>query len=131
MQTWKSVFGVIRALGPVVYCGYLLYYFLDLSGSVQGATAIGLGPTVLGLGIVGLLFSIPLIMKVVRLLARLRSPGSGGDAPPRDDGFDPDAAIARYMAQRSTEAAPDAPDVRPAREGGGPARCPGFGRKIR
>ena len=131
MRTLKPVFGVIGALVPIIYCGYLLYYFLDLSGSVQEATADGLGPTALGLGIVSLLFSIPLIMKVVRILARPRSPGSGGDAPARDDGFDPDAAIARYMARRSTEPAPNPPAARPAQEGGGPARRPGFGRKIR
>jgi len=130
VRTLKSVFGLIAALVPIVYCGYLLFYFLHVGGSIQGAKEIGLGPTLLGLGIVGLLFCIPLIIKIVRIVAGPRSPGSGGDAPTRDDGFDPDAAIARYMARRSAEAAPDAPAVRPA-QGGGPAKRPGFGRKIR
>jgi len=133
MRMLKSVFGVAGAVVPVLYCGGLLYYFVDLSGSVQQVTEIGLGPTVLGLGIVGLLFSIPLILKVVRIFARPPSPGSGSgpDAPARDEesGFDADAAIARYMAQRSLETVPDAPVVSPTRKGGGPARRASFGRK--
>jgi hypothetical protein len=129
VRTFKSVFGVAGAVVPVLYCGSLLYYFVDLSGSVQQATDIGLGPTVLGLGIAGLLFSIPLILKVVRVFARPRPPGSGGDAPPRDDGFDADAAIARYMAQRSAEAVPNSPAAPSAPVSGGPAKRASFGRK--
>jgi hypothetical protein len=135
---FKSIFGVMGALVPILYCGYLLYYFLDLSGSVQEAQMDGLGPTLLGLGVVGLLFCIPLIVKIVRIFARPRSPGSGGrggpDAPTDDgeDGFDADAVVARYMARRSAEAAPGSPRLAPpARQGGGPARGPSFGRKIR
>ena len=137
MRTLKSVFGVIGALVPILYCGGLLYYFLDLSGSVQEAEQDGLGPTLLGLGIVGLLFCIPLIVKIVRIFAGPRSPGSGGrggpDASTHDGegGFDADAAVARYMARRSAEAAARSPAAPPAHEGGGPARRPGFGRKIR
>jgi hypothetical protein len=51
---------------PILYCGGLLYYFLDFSGSVQEAEMDGLGPTLLGLGVVGLLFCIPFIVKIVR-----------------------------------------------------------------
>ena len=132
VPTLKSVFGVIRALGPVLYCGGLLYYFLDASGSVREAWTIGLGPTVLGLGAVGILFSIPLILKIVRMFARPRSPGSGSgpDTPGDEGGFDVDGAIARYMAQRSVEAVPNAPAVRPAQDGGRPAGRPGFGRRV-
>ena len=137
MRTLKSVFGVIRALGPVLYCGSLLYYFLDVAGSVQEAETIGLGPTLLSLAAVGLLFCIPLIVKVVRIFGGPRSPGSGGrggaDASALDgEGeFDADAVVARYMARRSAEAAPGSPAAPPAREGGGPARRPSFGRRIR
>jgi hypothetical protein len=131
VRTVKSTFGVMGVLVPIFYCGSLLYYFLDLSGSMQDAEKDGLGPTLIGLGAVSLLFSIPFIMKVVRILSQPRSPGSGGDAPPRDDGFDADAAIARYTVRRSAEAAPNAPAVPPVHRGGGPARRPGFGRKTR
>ena len=134
MQTLKSVFGVMRVLVPVLYCGGLLYYYLDVSGSVEEAKQTGLGPTLLGLGVAGLLFCIPLILKLVRLFAGPRSPGSGGRADePGDDegGFDADAAIARYMAQRSAETDPNAPIVSPARGGDGQARRSGFGRRGR
>jgi hypothetical protein len=130
VQTFKSVFGVARAALPVLYCGGLLYYFLDVSGSVQEAQDIGLGPTVLGLGAVGVLFSIPLILKVVRLVGKPRSPGGG---PPKDDDDDDggaaaDAAIARYLARKSAEAAAT-PPARPAPQNSAPARRPSFGRK--
>ena len=130
MRTLKSTFGVMGAFLPMLYCGGLLYYFLDISGSVKEATDSGLGPTLLGLGIAGLLFFIPLILKVVRLFARPRPPGSGNgpDVPAHDDegGFDADAAIARYMAQRPVEAASNAPAPAPK---GGMAGRPGFGRR--
>ena len=135
MRNLKSVFGLIKALGPVLYCGSLLYYFLDVAGSVQEAETIGLGPTLLGLAAVGLLFCIPLIVKIVRIFAGPRSPGSGGrggpDGSTHDSEFDADAAVARYMARRSPEAAPSSPAAPPAHEGGGPARRQSFGRKIR
>jgi len=133
VRTFKSVFVVIGALVPVGYCGSLLYYFLDISGSMKNAQSIGLGPTLLGLGLVGLLFCIPLVLKIVRIFTRPRSPGSGGgsDASTRDDEIDADAAIARYMARRSVEAVPNSPAGPLANKGGGPVRRPGFGRKIR
>jgi hypothetical protein len=131
----KSAFGVIGALLPILYCGGLLYYFLNLSGSPQEAERDGLGPTLLGLGAVGLLFCIPLIVKLVGIFAAPRSPGSDGgpDASRRDGGggFDADAAVARYMARRSPEAAPGAAAAPAAREGADPAKPSSFGRKIR
>jgi hypothetical protein len=135
MQTLKSVFGVIGALVPVLYWGGLFYYFFDVSGSWHDAQEIGLAPTLLGLAAVGLLFCIPLILKIVRLFVGLRSPGSGGrggsDASTSDGGFDADAVLARYMAGRSAQAAPDSPAAPPADEGGGPTGRPSFGRRIR
>ena len=134
MRTLKPAFGVIGALMPVLYCGSLLYYFFDVSGSVEGAQELGLGPTLIGLGAGGMLFCIPLIIKLMRIFRAPPAPGSGGrpDAPTddTDNGFDADAAIARYMAQRSAEGAPaPSPAARPAQGGGGPAR--GFGRRVR
>jgi hypothetical protein len=131
----KSIFGIARVALPVLYCGYLLYYFVDVGGSVQGIEDIGLGPTVLGLGAVGLLFCVPLILKIARIFRGPRSPGSGGDGPAYDDGDDDDggaaaeAVIARYMARKSGEVATNAPAPRPAQQSGGPARRPSFGRK--
>jgi hypothetical protein len=136
MQTFKSVLRVFGALLPILYCGGLIYYFLDLSGSVREAEAIGLGPTLIGLTVVGLLFCIPLIVKIVRIFIEPRSPGSSGGsgraASTHDgkDGFDPDAAVARYMAQRSAETAPGTPPAPPTHESG-PATRPSFGRKVK
>lgn len=128
MRTFKSVFVAIGAIGPILYGGTLLYYFLDISGSLRNPKSIGLAPTLLGVGVVGLLFCIPLVPKIVRIFARLRS--SGSDAPDGESGFDADAAIARYMAQRSPQAVPGSPAARPT-FGGGAARRPGFGRRVR
>jgi hypothetical protein len=141
MQTVKSVFGVTRALLPVLYLGGLAVYFMRVSGgSMEGIQVLGLGPTILGLGALGFLFCIPLILKVGKLFNR--PPGSGR-RPSKDDdddggGFDADAAIARYMAsKRSEESAPSAPAPRPAprptSNGGGFQSGPkptGFGRRI-
>jgi hypothetical protein len=118
----KSLFGVARVLVPVVYCGWLLHYFLDLSGSMEEAANIGLGPTVIGLGAIGLLLSVPLLLRVIRMFARLPAPGGGSDEP-----FDPDAAIARYKAQKSEEPTRPAPaSPRPAPKS---APRPTFGRR--
>jgi hypothetical protein len=132
MRTLKLGFSLFGALVPILYCASLLYYFFDVGGSVEGAETIGLGPTIMGLGLVSLLFCIPLIIKIVRIFAKPRSPGSGPDASMDDDksGAEADAAIARYVARQATEAAPNAPIVSPARSGGGPAKRPGFGRRT-
>lgn len=134
MRTLKSVVGVIGALVPIVYCGGLIYYFLDLSGSVHEAKGIGLGPTLMGLGAVGLLFCIPLIIKIVGMFAGPRSPGSNGRSGPGapthdgDDEFDADAAVARYMARRSAEVTTGSPALPPAHDGSRPTRRPSFDR---
>jgi hypothetical protein len=124
----KSFVDRSRVLLPVVYCGGLLWYFVDFGGSVQEAAASGLGPMVLGLGAIGLLFSVPLIIKAVRLLAKLPAFRSG---PERDDdgGFDADAAIARYKAQKMEDPAPSNPPIAPRRPQGGPAPRASFGRR--
>lgn len=130
MQNLKSAFGIVSALVPVIYCCGLLYYFVDTSGSLEEARAIGLGPTVLGLGIVGFLFSIPAIVKAIRLVARLLSPGSGGGDTPKGGGkLDPDAAIARYLAKQSAGGATRVSDAPRAPIGSGPSDRPSFGRR--
>ena len=133
METFKTAFGLTRALFPVVYFCGLLFYFLDVSGgSIHQAWEIGLGPTILGLGFVGLLFCIPLAIRIVRIMNGPRTPGSGPgrSAPDDDDGFDADAVVARYLAQRPAEPAVSAPAVRPAPKSGGPAKPTGFGRRT-
>jgi hypothetical protein len=130
MQSWKTTIGLIFALLPIAYIGGLLYYFFNISGgSVENVAAIGLGPTVLGLGAIGLLLFVPLFLKLGKLFAGPRSP-SGGKAVPEveESSFDADAVFARYMAKRAAEGhAPPVPlDEQPAAA----APRPSFGRKV-
>jgi len=128
MGSLKSLYGVIGALVAVLYWGGLLYYFIDVAGSVENARLLGLGPTLVGIGALGLLFFIVLIVRIRRMGVRPPSRGSNGhdgsDGSMHDDegGVDADAAIARYMASRSTD-----PPAAPVAYGGdGPPR---FGRR--
>ena len=135
MGTVKSAFGVLGALLPIIYCGGLAFYFIDFSGSPEDVRQNGLGPTVLGLTIVGLIFCIPLLLKLVRIFIAPRPPGyrSGPDASPNDDagGFDADAVIARYLSRQSSGAGlGDGAQVRPAQQGGRATQRTGFGRKA-
>ena len=132
MRTMKSVFGVIGAAVPILYCGVLLYYFLDQSGgSLATAKEIGLGPTVIGLAAVGGLFCLAFIARLIWMFAGSRSQASaariGSSTTTHDDDsdFDADAVIARHMARRSADAGSGAAS---AADGSGPAR-PSFGRK--
>ena len=116
---------------PVIYCGYLVYYFYNLSGSMQEVENNGLGPTVWGLAIVGLLFCIPLVVKLALVFIELRKPKlsvdggpSGGSSHKGEGNFDADAVIARYVAQRRAQA------DSPATPAGGTASRPSFGQKT-
>ena len=129
----KSVVGLILNLVAVGYCFGLAYYFIHTSGSLQEAENNGLGPTVFGLGIVGLLFCVPLLVKIVLVFIELRKPrlggGAGGSSPGGDDKFDADAVVARYVAEGQLKAVSSSPGATPAVGGGGSARRPSFGRK--
>lgn len=132
----KSIVRVIMALVPVVYCAGLAFYFFDVTGSAEGTWGIGLGPTVLGLGVIGLIFCIPLFIKLFRALSTPAAPKSDGQGgpktPPRKDKdepeFDADAAVARYLARRSAEAAVS-PVPSSIRETDGPVKSSGFGQR--
>jgi hypothetical protein len=117
MRSFKAVFGVLAALLPVGYCGYLLLYFRDVSGEA-GPVETGLGPTMLGLGAVALLLAVPLLLKIVKLLAATPD----GVATGEESSFDPDAALARYLARKAAGEV-DAPPADPVPPGS-------FGRKI-
>lgn len=108
MQT-KSVLGAIGALVAVVYCGGLAYYFFDVGGSAEDVAA--LGPTVLGLGAVGLMFGLWLIVKLVRISRGPPSPGSKGRFPsePHDgeSSFDADDVVAAIWPTNPRKAPPN------------------------
>lgn len=126
------MFKLILAFLPIAYCGWLLFYFLGQGGVNDGPVADGLGPTVIGLGVVGLLFCIPLVFKLIRLVVTTRGPEPDADrpdipAPKEESSFDADAVIARYLARKQAEAR-GLPSASTQRDGA-PQR-PSFGRKI-
>jgi len=130
------VFKLILAFLPVVYCGGLLFYFLGQRGANDGPVADGLGPTVIGLGVVGLLFCIPLVFKLIRLVVTPRGPKSDAGrpdtpVPQEESSFDADAALARYLARKQAGAQdlPSSFAPTPPQQDGAPQR-PSFGRKI-
>ncbi|WP_282948026.1 MULTISPECIES: hypothetical protein [unclassified Sphingopyxis] len=135
MRLIGGAFSWVFALIPIVYIGAMLWYFAGVGGnSAKGIVGIGLGPTVIGLAIVGLLLALPLVIKLLRVVSGTnRVPGAGAAAgePLADtQGFDPDAAFANYMRGRDSALpppiAPDAigDDLRPFTP-----RPGGFGRK--
>lgn len=130
----NPAFRAISMIFPALYFGGLFYYFFHMSGSIQGAEDMGLGPTLLGLAVVGLVFSIPLLYGIVRfILTRRHRPGAHGGPHEPDDGesgFDADAVIARYLARKSAEEAASKPDSSPTR-GDGASKPAGFGRRKR
>ena len=125
-------FRAIGAIVPFFYCSGLLIYFIHEGGSVEGAISIGLGPTLLGLAIVDLLFSIPLIVVIFLIFRGTRPPGSdgrGGRSGSHDgeNGFDADAVVARYLAKGPVQAAAGPPAPSP----GSDPKQTGFGRRSR
>ncbi|HEV7340912.1 MAG TPA: hypothetical protein VGN68_04700 [Sphingopyxis sp.] len=135
-----KVLGIIGGLIPLVWIGWLLYHFVGVGGgTAEGVAGIGLGPTVIGLSLVGLLFALPLIIKLLRAATGVnRVPGASFDAKLKpgevvvEPEFDADAAFASYMRKREAgvvgDVTVDPADHKP------PApfapRPAGFGRKT-
>lgn len=137
MRFVSGLFSWAFALIPTAYIGGLIWYFMGFGGgSAEGIVAVGLGPTVIGLTVVGLVLTAPLIIKVIRFASGANKvPGARANAAdePGDEthGFDADAALANYM--RGRDSAPPPPvasdfpegEVRPFGQHPG-----GFGRKA-
>ena len=133
MRTTKSTFGLIFAALPVLYCGGLLLYLNNVRGAFGGLLDGAMAPTMLGLGAIGLIFLVLFLWKVRRMAAPPAPPRTGGgptNGPEEEKSdFDPDAAIARYLARRESGADGSAPPS--ASPGGGrPVRQAAFGRKT-
>lgn len=124
----KTLWGLIAGLVPVVWFGGLAIHFHRVNEALGGFASRELMPTIVGLGGLGLLFSIPILIKLVRLASGatsgLKGPkasAAADDAPPSD--FDPDAVIARYLERKAAgEATFEIPDPAVSR--------PVFGRKV-
>lgn len=121
-------FKLILSLLPLVYIGGLLFYFTGFSGWSDGALAEGLGPTVLGLGAVGLLLCAPVIYRLLKFAITPRGPVAtkGSLELPEEPAFDADAALARYMARKAAGQGVELLPETPAAE----APRPVFGRRI-
>ena len=119
----KTVLGVI----PVIWFAGLAIYFYRVNQALGGMAAKQLMPTIIGLGAISLLLSLPLVIKLIRLASGTAAKPKGGKAPGKEDAargdFDADAAIARYLEKK---AAGEANFVVP--DGG--ASRPTFGRKL-
>ncbi len=135
-----KVLGIIGALIPLVWIGWLLYHFVGVGGgTAEGVAGIGLGPTVIGLSIVGLLFALPLIIKLLRVTTGVnRVPGASFDAKLKpgevavEPAFDADAAFANYMRKRDAGVTGDV-SIDPAESEPAAPFAPrpgGFGRKT-
>jgi hypothetical protein len=112
MRATRNFFGLAMALLPVLFCGGLLLYLNNVRNAFGGWLDGAVGPTMLGLAATGLIFLTLFGLKLRRLSAPPPPKAGGLDAAdePKSD-FDPDAALARYMARRA--AAPLAPADRP------------------
>lgn len=132
--------GWIGMLIPVGYCFGMVAYFnsidarYDFLSLSQNRDFVS---TKFGLTIVGLLFCVPLLFKLVRFMAGLastaapRKPGAtrwDDDETASDPDFDPDAMIARYMANRSHQPKPVEAKLAEPEPPAQPAR-PAFGRR--
>lgn len=132
-----KLLGVIGGLLPLVYIGFMLRHFVGVGGgTADGIVGIGLGPTVIGLSIVGLLFALPLIIKLLRATTGVNKV-TGADLKPgeisTEPAFDADAALANYMRSRNASSG-EAPLVSgsigsPDGDGHPAIRPAGFGRK--
>ena len=126
----RAFIGWLVALVPVFYIGWLLSHFAGVGGeTMEGIVGIGLGPTVLGLAIVGLLFLIGPLVKMIRVASGTgKVPGAGlklGDDLPETEGFDADAALAHYMSKRGQQETAPPAEAQPFAP-----RPGGFGRKT-
>lgn len=133
----NSVGGIVKwvvGLLPIAYVAWVLRHFADVGGGdAQGIADIGLGPTVIGLSVVGLLFALPLAIKLIRALSGTNKvPGAKmADPSVETQGFDADAAFANYMRGRdAAPPAPVAPDFAVDEPRPFTPRPGGFGRKV-
>ncbi|MBN8806974.1 MAG: hypothetical protein J0I47_01860 [Sphingomonas sp.] len=137
MKSTKTMLGLAFALVPILYCGGLVYYLnaaprhvegvLGVPGGATGGMTQQIGPTVLGLGALGVIFAFVFVLKLMRA-ATGKTPEVAAADSASDEGepFDADAALARYMARKAAGTI-DAPAA-PTSEAAVPAPR-GFGRK--
>lgn len=118
MRTMKLTFGLVAAALPVLYCAGLLLHFNGVRNMFGGMVDSQLGPTMIGIGAFGLLFLLLFGLKLWRTFGGKGASGGGGpsDRTPEEEksDFDPDAALARYLARRASGADEEGKPVRRA-----------------
>jgi hypothetical protein len=135
MKSAKTVIGLFFAALPILYFGGMAYYLHAVPGRLEamfglpgGATdgvSSELGPTILGLGAIVVLFAFFFLLKVVRTASRTSPVAVAGEMAD-DEPFDADAALARYLARKAAGEL----DVMPVIETpSASASVRGFGRK--
>jgi hypothetical protein len=134
MKTTRNFTGLFFAGLPILLIGGALLYLNNVRNAFGGLLDAHMGPTMIGLAVIGLVCVVTFLLK----LRKLSTP----PAPPQDragdrvdaalaeakSDFDADAAFARYMARR--EAGGTAPPPASSGFGNAPSRpAGGFGRK--
>lgn len=117
----KTFLGIV----PVFWFGGLAIYLYRVNTAMGGVASQQLMPMILALGALGVLFSLPILFRLLGLAngskTKAKKASGGGDAA--RGGFDADAAIARYLEKKAAGeadfAVPDAASPRRA-----------FGRKV-
>jgi hypothetical protein len=114
MKTTKSFFGLVMAMVPILFIGGLLLYLNHVRYAFGGFLDKQMMPTMVGLGAIGLIFVFLFVLKFRKAAVPPAPPADKvGDrveaalAEGKSD-FDPDAALARYMARRATTPVPPA-----------------------
>ncbi len=140
MQSVRTWLGLVGGLVPVVYCIGFALYFLDVGGWGETVVPLGLQPTIIGLGIVGLIFAIVLGFRIRRAFPGSQPPQANGGGPGSSPGDpddaagrerDTDATIARYLAQRAAEQSLSRASSPPPGVAARPAGGTTFGRRGR
>ena len=117
----KALMGAV----PAILFGGMSLYLHRLTATMDPLVSQQLMPIIYGLGVLGFLFSLPVLLKLFGLaIGGTRKPAKA--ARERDDGpaaFDPDAAISRYLEKKAAgEVSYEMPDTA--------APHPTFGRKL-
>lgn len=109
----KAFLGIV----PVFWFGGLAIYLYRVNGALGGVASQQLMPTVYALGALSLLFSLPVLFKLLGLTTKSKSKKAPASNDAASGDFDADAAISRYLEKKAAGEAnftvPDTAGPRP------------------